>query len=223
MSAVLTLKRLKSIFLGLFIYCIYWCLKKTWRVTITETNALKSNIQKQQPFILSHWHGDEIALLQLIPKYNIGTVVSSSEDGNIMNVLVRCVGGKTVRGSSTRGGVGALKGLIRLVKSGCNCSFAVDGPKGPIYQIKPGVFEISKLLGLPIFAGGVYCDRRLEFPKSWNKTYLPLPFAKIHICWLDAFSQISKDQDPRDPKLAEDLKLLLMKARNDSAAKSHLL
>jgi lysophospholipid acyltransferase (LPLAT)-like uncharacterized protein len=188
----------------IIIWIIYRTFWLTWRIKIHEPESFKKALKDRNPFILGHFHGDEIVLLCLIGRYRIATISSQSKDGEMMNTLIHLVGGKTSRGSSTRGAVQALKGLIRLVKDQkMNCSFAVDGPKGPIYKVKPGIFETSRLIHAPIYVSGICCDRAYHFPKSWNKTYLPKLFAKIEIVWSGPIGPISKDMDPRSPELAE--------------------
>lgn len=209
---------MKNRLLTVLVYIIYQSLRWTWRLEVIEPPELKQAMKDRKSFILSHWHGDELVLLQLIPSYRIATIVSTSKDGEMMNTLVGWMQGKTSRGSSTRGAVSALKGLIRLVREGYNCSFAVDGPKGPIYQVKPGVFEISRALDLPIYWSGVACDRAFHFPKSWNKTYLPKPFARIYVRWFGPMSPITKDQDPRSPELAQTLERALHAAKQQAFA-----
>ena len=93
----------------------------------------------------------------------------------------------------------------------------MDGPRGPIYDPKPGVFELSRLLKSPIYAGGVFCDRAWSFPRSLNKTFLPKPFAKINVVWIKAFDRVTKDQDPRSPELAKALQNQLFAARQQAS------
>lgn len=208
---------MRAWFAASLVHLLYTLLRWSWRVELIEPDSLKKAFQDKQPVILSHWHGDELALLQLFRVYSIATIVSTSDDGQIMDRVVRWNGGATSRGSSTRGGVAALKGLIRLVRQEKrNCSFAVDGPKGPIYKVKPGVFEISKILELPIYAAGVSCDRAWEFPRSWNKTYLPKPFAHLRIQWFGPLAAPLEQQDPRDPMLAKSLEDLLHAAKQQA-------
>lgn len=177
---------------------------------------MQQSLRDKKPFILAHWHGDEIALIQLCRRYRIATMSSQSKDGRMMSVILRLLGAKTTAGSSSRGAVGGLKGLIRLSREGHTCSFAVDGPKGPIYKVKPGVFELSRILHCPIYYAGVSVDRAIYFPKAWNKTFLPKPFAKIVIQWHGPLPATTKDQDSRDPKLAEQLENLLHSAKEQA-------
>ena len=198
------------------IYCFYNVLKFTWKIEIKQCPELDNILKNNEPFLFAHWHGDELALVQLFQKYRISTIVSTSSDGEMMNGFVRLMGGATTRGSSTRGGVGALKGLVKYLRQGYSCSFAVDGPKGPIFKAKPGIFELSRLLDLPIFWLGTSCSDAYHFPKSWNKTYLPKPFAKILIEWHGVIAPIDKNIDPRSPILAEDLETKLHAAKQQA-------
>ncbi len=192
--------------LGTIAWLFIRSLIASWRITVEEPDSLKGLFKNGQPVIFAHWHGDELGLIGLIGPYRIATIASTSKDGEMMNTIIHLLGGATSRGSSTRGAVNALKGLIRLVRdTQANTSFAVDGPKGPIYEIKPGVFEMSRLMSCPIYAAGVVCDRKWTFEKSWNKAFLPKPFARIHIEWIGPIGPITKDQDPRSDELAKTL------------------
>ncbi len=209
--------KIRGFFLGLLVWFIYRIISWTWRVRLHEPPALLQSWKSKKPFILAHFHGDEIALLFLVKRYKLATMISTSQDGEMMNTIYTLLGGKTSRGSSTRGGVSALRGLLALLKNGSNCNIAVDGPKGPIHQVKPGVFEISRILKSEIYASGVYCESAWRFPRSWNQTYFPKPFSKISICWVGPAPQVEKASDPRDPALAEALQNQLFAARQQAA------
>lgn len=202
--------------LPIIVFIFYRTLSWTWRVRIIEPDSLISDLKDRRPFVLAHWHGDELVLLSIITRYRLATIASTSKDGELMATILKWLGVKLSRGSSTRGGVQALKGLLRLVKDGYNCSFAVDGPKGPLHKVKPGVFELSRTISAPIYSAGVCCDRAIHFPKSWNKTYLPKPFAKIIICWVGPMAPVSRDADPRNPDLALELETVLDHARQQA-------
>lgn len=206
--------------LGFIVWLFFRSLSLTWRVTVDEPDSMKSFIKNQQPLIFAHWHGDEVALIYLVGRYRIATITSTSKDGEMMNTVIRLLGGVTTRGSSTRGAIHALKGLVRLVRDKKrNSSFAVDGPKGPIHQVKPGVFEVSRLMASPIYSVGVACSRKWVFEKAWNKAYLPKPFARIHIQWLGPVGPIKKEQDPRSPDLAKSLEDALRNAQAEALKK----
>lgn len=205
-------------FYGFIIWLIYRTLSLTWRIRVVEPQPLADGLKNGTPLIFAHWHGDELALLYLIGKYRVATIASQSKDGEMMNTVLRLQGATSTRGSSTRGAVGALVGLVRMIKTQKrNTSFAVDGPKGPIYQVKPGVFEVSRMIHAPIFVSGVACDRAWRFEKAWNKTFLPKPFAKVLIEWTLAMPEVTKDQDPRSLVLKESLENALHQSRLNAA------
>lgn len=206
--------RLKQRLLGFLVWILHTCLRITWRVTLIEPESLKTRLRAKETVLFAHWHGDELVLVYLIKPYRITTLVSSSKDGAIMATVVRLIGGRTVRGSSTRGAISGTLGLVKALRQQRrNCSFAVDGPKGPLHQAKSGIFEISRLLkAAPIFPGGVYCDRAWRFPKSWNQTFLPKPFAHVVIVWGEPIF-VSENEDPRSEKLRLQLENALHNSR----------
>lgn len=209
--------KLRGIVVGLIVFFIYRLISWSWRIQIHEPQKLIESTKNKTPFILAHFHGDEIAMLFLVKRYKLATMISTSKDGEMMNTIYKLLGGKTSRGSSTRGGVTALKGLIELCKNGSNSNVAVDGPKGPIYEIKPGVFELSRLMKSEIFAGSAHCESAWRFPRSWNQTYFPKPFAKVVIYWTGPLGPITKADDPRSPELAKTLQNQLFAARQQAS------
>jgi lysophospholipid acyltransferase (LPLAT)-like uncharacterized protein len=198
--------------LPLIIFVIYSALRLTWRIRIIESASFQAALNKNQPMVFAHWHGDEFGLVYLLKRYRAAAMVSTSKDGELMDKVLRMFGAKTSRGSSTRGGTTALKGIIRLSREGWRPSVAVDGPKGPYHKAKPGVFEISKLLGAEIFPLAAAADRAFVFNKAWNKSFLPLPFARIVVVWGEALPPVPRDGDGRDPELARSLETALNNA-----------
>lgn len=179
---------------------------------------MRALLKERKPILLAHWHGDEIALLHLVSRYHLATITSTSKDGELMTKIIHRLGGVTTRGSSTRGGIAALKGLIRLLKSGRhNSSFAVDGPKGPIYKVKPGIFEVSRLVGAPIFWVGVSSDRSYTFERAWNKATLPKPFARVFIEWHGPLPALADGDDPKSEQLATLLEAKLNAAKHQAS------
>ena len=152
------------------------------------------------------------AIVPLVTPYRIATMTSTSKDGQLIDFVVRRLGGATSRGSSTRGGVGALKGLVRLIRDGYRASMAVDGPKGPLHKAKPGVFELSRLAHAKIVGLGAASSRAIVFEKSWNKARLPKPFARVTVCFNEPWAPLSRDNDAKDPALARKLEEEISKA-----------
>lgn len=211
---------LKQKLIGFIAWVIYRCISMTWRLQLIEPEDLRANLKNQKPYVLANWHGDELVLITQIGPNKIATLASTSKDGEIMNTIIHLVGGLSSRGSSTRGAVGGVIGLIKLVRDKKrNLSLSVDGPKGPRHVVKPGVFELARLLkGAPIYPAGVACDRAWHFPKSWNKMFLPKPFARVVIVWGEAF-RFDIKEDPRSDELRVRFENALHHAHNEAAKK----
>ncbi len=184
----------------------------TWRLQCLESEGLKKAIAAGEPLIFAHWHGDELKVLPLIRPYRIATMTSTSKDGALIDFAIRRSGGATSRGSSTRGGIGALKGLIRLMGQGYRASMAVDGPKGPLHKVKPGIFELSRLAKAQIVPTGAAASRKIVFQKSWNKAELPKPFAKIVVWFGEPIPAITRNESAKQPALAVRLESEIAKA-----------
>lgn len=196
--------------LAVAIYLFYRLLMATWRITLDESPDFKKALADRMPVILAHWHGDELAVMHLVARYRIATITSTSKDGELMNRVVRWMGAATSRGSSTRGGANALRGIIgHCRRNGNNVSFAVDGPKGPIYKVKPGVFEFSRLMNAPIYAVSVGVSHPWIFHRSWNKCVLPKFFSRVNVSIQPALPEVCRNTDPRDPALAQRLESIL--------------
>lgn len=194
------------------VWLFYRLWTSTWRLEVHESEGLKAAIAKQSPLIFAHWHGDELCVVPLVRRYKIATMTSTSKDGQLIDFVIHKLGGATSRGSSTRGGIGALKGLVRLVREGYRASMAVDGPKGPLHEVKPGVFELSRLSDALIIPVGAAADNAIVFHKAWNKAYLPKPFSRVVVHFSDPWPAIQRDQAAKAPELAESLKAAISKA-----------
>lgn len=192
----------------------------TWRIECVEPEALKEAKARGDRLIFAHWHGDELCIVPLVTPYKIATMTSTSKDGQLIDFVVRRLGGATSRGSSTRGGIGALKGLVRLVGEGYRASMAVDGPKGPLHKVKPGVFELSRLAKARIVPLGTAASREIIFQKSWNKAHLPKPFARVTVLFGEPWAPMGREADAKDEALA--LRLAAHIARACQLASEHL-
>ncbi len=201
-------------------FLLYKTLFATWRITIEESADLQRARKQNTPRVYAHWHGDELGILYLLKPYKACAMISTSSDGAIMDRLVRLLGAETSRGSSTRGGISALRGILRLANDGWSPSVAVDGPKGPYHKVKPGVFEIAKLTEAEIFPLTVACSNAWVFEKAWNKTYLPRPFARLSVVFGPALPPMLREHDARDTGLGSRLEIALSDAERHAR---HLL
>jgi lysophospholipid acyltransferase (LPLAT)-like uncharacterized protein len=206
---------LRKIVLPYLIWALYSLWIRTWRLKVVESEGMKRARREKRPLVFAFWHGDELAAISLTRFYPVATMTSTSRDGELLDRVVRLLGVKTSRGSSTRGAVHALKGLIDLAKEGRTAVVAVDGPKGPYHKVKPGIFQVAKAVEALVVPFGFHASRVYVFKKSWNKARFPLPFSKVTVVWGEAYA-LEEASDPRDPKLAHDLENRLAAAEQEA-------
>ena len=90
-------------------------------------------------------------MMPMISKgYDMTVLVSKHRDGELIARTVRAFGVKSVRGSTTRGWFGGIKGLLKAARLGGNLAITPDGPKGPARTAQPGIIQIARKTGLPI-------------------------------------------------------------------------
>lgn len=129
-------------------------------------------------FIYAFWHGRQFLLFHHHRKSGLVIPASESRDGEIQAGILKRFGFEVVRGSSKRKGDRALIGLVDGLRKGKCIALAVDGPRGPVYEVKPGVAYLAGKLDkviVPVTAGA---KRFWTLEKIWDKYLLPAPFTK---------------------------------------------
>ena len=107
-------------------------------------------------------------------------MTSRSFDGEYIARFIRRFGFGAVRGSSTRGGIGALAELVRLSRANCPAGFMIDGPKGPRHEAKMGAVLLARKTGNPVLPFVVNAERFWEVP-SWDRFQIPKPFTRATV------------------------------------------
>ena len=79
-----------------------------------------------KPVIFVLWHGHLLPLTWRHRGTGVVALVSEHADGEYIARVLERLGYGTVRGSSTRGGTGGLKGLIRAVRAGHDLGVTVE-------------------------------------------------------------------------------------------------
>jgi lysophospholipid acyltransferase (LPLAT)-like uncharacterized protein len=128
--------------------------------------------------IYTFWHDRIFAGTYFFRRRRIVIMTSQSFDGEYIARFIQRLGYGAVRGSSTRGGVGALVELTRLVRKGCPAGFSIDGPRGPRHVAKMGAVLLAKKTGQAVLPFGVNAERFWSL-KSWDRMQIPKPFSRV--------------------------------------------
>jgi lysophospholipid acyltransferase (LPLAT)-like uncharacterized protein len=131
-----------------------------------------------EPFAFAAWHGRSLVMLPGMRDEGCTALVSLSHDGDHATALLESLGYGVVRGSSSKGGAGGLRGLVRAARRGEIPSVAVDGPRGPAGVVAPGVVGLSQLAGLWVVPLAASCRSGLRL-RTWDRTLIPGPGARV--------------------------------------------
>ena len=139
--------------------------------------AVDALYREGRHIILAFWHAQQL----MIPIGYRGTgshvLISQHGDGEIIARIIARFGHQAVRGSSTRGGAGALRALIKLGRSGQDVVVTPDGPKGPRHVAKLGVIQLAKATGLPIVPLAFACSKKNSSRAgiaTWSRILFPV-------------------------------------------------
>jgi hypothetical protein len=161
---------------GLF---LLWAKTLRWKLEDPHNSVA---LARNRPVIFAIWHN---RLLMLPPPFDrwfptrqsIG-LISASRDGDLVSLLIERSGYGTIRGSTSRKGVIALRQLVDALAADSNVLFTPDGPRGPVYEVSPGIIFVAQKSGAPIV------PLHMEYSgcwrlKSWDRFCVPRPFNKV--------------------------------------------
>jgi lysophospholipid acyltransferase (LPLAT)-like uncharacterized protein len=155
----------------------------TTRVERIHYERLEQFRRRREPVIFVFWHGHLLPLVHYHRREGIEVLVSEHSDGEYIAQILRRYGFGTVRGSTTRGGMRGLRGLVRAAREGRDLAVTPDGPRGPRHEVKPGALATARMTGLPLvpLAVSVSSAWRLD---SWDRFLVPKPFSRVRIEYL---------------------------------------
>ena len=144
------------------------------------------------------WHGE--LLLQSYFRHMIdnsgpiAVMISEHGDGELIARTMGYFGVGTLRGSSRRNAVKALKEAWTFAENGGNIVITPDGPRGPRHSVADGVVVLSQKLDLPIICQNIRPSKYWQLG-SWDKFIIPKPFGTLTYIAGDPFKVTDMDKD----------------------------
>ena len=126
-------------------------------------------------YIYAFWH-ETILLAHHYRKSPLEILISEHSDGEMIAQAVQHLGMGVVRGSTTRGGLRAVREIVAM-KTRSHLVITPDGPRGPRQRVQPGVVYLAARAGLPVVPVGFACKNGWRF-RSWDCFILPRPFTE---------------------------------------------
>lgn len=129
-------------------------------------------------FIWSVWHDSVLipAFARRPPRFT--ALASAHRDGRFTERMMNNCNLPFIRGSSSRGGAKALRGLI-TVSQRTDIAMTPDGPRGPARKIKPGIVYMASRCGNAIIPTSFASSREWRLKGSWTYQAIPKPFSKV--------------------------------------------
>ena len=153
----------------------------TYRMRIVEPENERRILDQGGSLIYASWHQRFFpGITFFATRKPITIMISQSRDGDYIARIVDILGWQPVRGSSSRGGLEALKKLKRLSLKGYRVGHIVDGPRGPHGIIKAGLLSIAQFAEIPIVPTIISGQRKWIF-NSWDRFMIPKPFSRVII------------------------------------------
>ena len=177
-SAAIWMKKLKCWFITKIITVLILITGYTTRVRKINKETLRDTIKEYGSVVVATWHKNIFFSIWLLRNHELTALISSSDDGEAIYDVFAKYGYKAVRGSTTRGGIPALKQLIKLLEEKNSVAITPDGPLGPPEKIQSGVVLLAKYSGVPIIPWHYEADSQWRL-KSWDRHKIPKPFTTI--------------------------------------------
>jgi hypothetical protein len=163
------------------------------------------------------WHRAVIPAVWFFRGRGIAVMTSRSFDGEYIARIIERYGFVAVRGSSSRGGSGALLGMNRALAEGRIAAFTIDGPRGPRFVAKPGPVMLARMSGAPVLCFYLAVDRPWILP-SWDAMMVPRPFSKVHVRWCKLIRVPPEASDEQLNDCHRQMQDALERARLDAVA-----
>lgn len=148
----------------------------TWRIDRPDGDPAAGS----GPLVLAGFHDEQLALLVAQRHAPFRVLVSLSRDGDLAADALARLGVDVLRGSSSRGGVAALRAGARALAAGERVAVLVDGPRGPRHTAAPGVAALAGLGRAPIVCLRAGASRAWRL-RSWDRFAIPWPGARITV------------------------------------------
>lgn len=196
---------------------IGWLIIKLLSLTIKVRVINDSSWKSFKNVIFAFWHGEQFILYHQHRKQKVAIMTSLSRDGELQSGILSNFGYSVVRGSSSRGGATALIEMLKVLKKGSSVAFAVDGPRGPVYEVKPGVIYLSQKTQIPIIPIAVKYSKAIKLSRTWDQYNLPLPFSTATVIYGKPFYVLQDLPEEMIKAKCEELKDIIFSLKAEKA------
>lgn len=172
---------------------LYWLVRVIGATVKFEVVGGKHHTEAE-PLVYCFWHNRIPIATYFWRRRGIVVMSSRSFDSEYIARFIQRFGYGTAKGSSTRGARAGLIQIIRAVRDGKSAAFTVDGPRGPLYQAKPGALLVAAKTGAAILPFSISLERCWRLP-SWDRIEIPKPFTRAWVVIGERFYVTDADDE----------------------------
>ena len=172
-------ERIAIALMACLIHALGWTLREReigrleWSLRASRENAM-----------WSLWHETLALGVWFYRRRRIHVMISTRRDGERIAQVTQRLGYAPVRGSTSKGSLGATRRLVAALRSGERAAITPDGPRGPRRQAQPGLVAAARLSGRPVVAIGIGVQRGWRL-NSWDRFVIPKPFSRVCYAYSD--------------------------------------
>ena len=156
-------------------------LTRSWKVERLGEEHLRAAFDAPGR-LLALWHGRMLLPLVEHERKGYSILVSPSDDGSLVEPVLRRFGHHVVRGSSNKEPARALRELLARLRGGTTIVLTPDGPRGPRHSVNPGPAWLARETGFPILPIGCAAAAAWTL-RSWDAFTIPRPGSRVVIAY----------------------------------------
>lgn len=211
-------RRVGSVLVWLLAPGLLRLLGLTWRIEAIHAEHLDDAVL-DGGCVATLWHGQLLPGMAMQRGKGFVSLVSSSDDGSLLAMILKRSGYLSLRGSTSRRGMRALRTLADELGQGRTVVLTPDGPRGPRRSATIGFVWLAKRTGRPIVTGAIAYDRAWR-ARSWDRFAIPKPFARVVVIYGEQ-RFVPPDADAKELEaIAEEMRQELL--NNEDRAFAHL-
>ena len=166
------------------LYLLIFAVCKTLRFDIQGQQSVEEEKRQGQNVLFAVWHQATFVMFYLYRDKQACVVTTPEIRGRVLGKVAEWMGYINITLPLESEKFDAARGFARMLKtirSGHDAVIAVDGPKGPLFEVKPGVHFLSEKAAVPIIAVAVRADKKITLFWRWDRYFIPLPFSKVTV------------------------------------------
>lgn len=191
-------------------------LARSWKVERLDVQHFEQVLAKPGR-MATLWHGHMLVPLPAHKHMDMRVLVSPSDDGSLVTMLLERFGYGVVRGSSNKNPARAVREMLTRLREGGWIIITPDGPRGPRHQMNPGPAWMARETGFPVLPCGFACDRSWHL-KSWDAFTIPKFGARVAIAYGEPLYVDSEADDEEIRRATAELRERMFNAERKAAA-----